>query len=497
MSSIYARGGKLWCRLKGAKKAGVWSSHPTRFSVGQEAEALRYVETAQETIDERRVRGAAPGMPVPVRTYAAKWIDQRRALDLDWKNDEGRLKHHVLPVIGDMTMGKVRAPDIVDLFRQIRSSTTRRVAQRTVYNIYSVVAAMFRDAKLDDVIGQSPCELDSRQLGPLTDKDPEWRSGAVFSRAEVEHIISSSLVPADRRLVYALELLAGVRPGEAAALRWRHYDHEVAPLGRLLVAVAYNTRKHRQKSTKTATSKHVPVHPTLAAMLDDWKDSGWEAMMGRAPGPDDLIVPLPPAAAIRRRSRKGEAFRGHDYSGKRWREDDLPVLELGRHRRHYDMRATFITLALEDGADPHIIETRVTHTKKSRSAFDGYNRGRQWEITCCEVAKLNVTRPLATVLLQAEASGEEQTGKSVEAAGVEGGQATVSGCVNHATWEKDMTDANHQELSRTLSVANLATALAAAVLAGDQLAARRLATEIRDIAPDRVRSAAPTRARRT
>jgi hypothetical protein len=29
--------------------------------------------------------------------------------------------------------------------------------------------------------------------------------------------------------------------------------------------------------------------------------------------------------------------------------------------RHYDMRATFITLAIEDGADPEILETRVTH----------------------------------------------------------------------------------------------------------------------------------------
>jgi SAM-dependent methyltransferase len=39
-----------------------------------------------------------------------------------------------------------------------------------------------------------------------------------------------------------------------------------------------------------------------------------------------------------------------------------------------------------------VIETRVTHTKKSRSAFDGYNRGRQWEITCAEVAKLRIAR---------------------------------------------------------------------------------------------------------
>jgi hypothetical protein len=67
-----------------------------------------------------------------------------------------------------------------------------------------------------------------------------------------------------------------------------------------------------------------------------------------------------------------------------------------KHHRHYDLRATFITLALEDGADPDIIEKRVTHTKKSRSAFDGYNRGLQWAKTCAEVSKLKITRKVVS-----------------------------------------------------------------------------------------------------
>jgi integrase len=394
MASIYARGGKLWCRLK--DEAGAWVSKPSPYGIEDRRKAKRYADAAQRQIDERRASGA-PAPTDTVRSYAKRWIDDRRHLDLDWKNDEGRLRIHVLPVIGNMKIADVRTRDIVELFRGIRTSSARSVAQRTVYNIYSVVAALFRDAKLADLISQSPCCLDERQLGPLRDKDPEWRAGAVFGRDEVERIISHPAIPADRQLVYALELLGGVRTGEAAALRWRHYDATTAPLGQLTVATSYNTRKHRAKGTKTEVVRHVPVHPVLAAMLAEWKLGGWAAMMGRAPEPDDLIVPLPPKHAARRRSRGGDAFRGHDYSGKRWREHDQPALGL-RHRRHYDMRATFITLALEDGADPNVIETRVTHTKRSRSAFDGYNRGRQWEATCAEVAKLRITRRLATEL---------------------------------------------------------------------------------------------------
>jgi hypothetical protein len=141
---------------------------------------------------------------------------------------------------------------------------------------------MFHDAKLADIIEQSPCVLDERHLGPLIDKDPEWRSSAVFTHEEAETIISDARIPPDRQMAYAIELLAGVCPGEGSALRWRHYDPTVRPLGKLLVAKSYSTRIG-EKTTKTDAVKHVPVHPTLAAMLAEWKLGGWAAMMGHAP----------------------------------------------------------------------------------------------------------------------------------------------------------------------------------------------------------------------
>jgi integrase len=87
-------------------------------------------------------------------------------------------------------------------------------------------------------------------------------------------MISDVRIPADRQLVYAFGLLAGMRPGEVAALRWRHYDASAEPLGRLLVATAYNTKRNITKGTKTETTKTIPVHPTLAAMLAEWRLSG-------------------------------------------------------------------------------------------------------------------------------------------------------------------------------------------------------------------------------
>lgn len=388
---VYPRGKKLWIRFRDAK--GKWRDASTGYNLGQEAlaQATHDEVVARVTASERIVKHAPP-RSFTVRAYAADWIVKRRERGLDWQGDEGRLRHHVLPALGELQIAEVRARHLVDLFHKLRTDKERPLAPKTIYNIYSTVSAMFRDARLAELIEQSPCILDERQLGPRVDSDPEWRKGAVFTHEEAETLISDARIPFDRQMVYGLELLAGVRTGEAAALRWRHYDPAVRPLGKLLVARSYNSKAGREKNTKTEAVKQVPVHPTLAAMLAEWKLGGWPSLIGRPPTEDDLIVPLPPDAAERRRSRVSlEPFRGANYSGLLWRETDLPALGW-RHRRHYDMRATFITLAIEDGADPEILENRVTHTRQSRSVFDGYNRGPQWERTCAEVAKLRIAR---------------------------------------------------------------------------------------------------------
>jgi len=106
--------------------------------------------------------------------------------------------------------------------------------------------------------------------------------GNIDSTGQVGH--RPAVTADDRQMVYALDLLTGVRPGESAALRWRHYEPTVTTLGKILVAKSYNTRGNIEKTTKIDAVKHIPVHPVLAAMLAQWRRAGWPEMMGRAPG---------------------------------------------------------------------------------------------------------------------------------------------------------------------------------------------------------------------
>jgi integrase len=175
------------------------------------------------------------------------------------------------------------------------------------------------------------------ELPAKRDKDRTWRRTAVFTRDEVETIISARFTPRDRRVLASLMFLGAMRFGESAALTWRDYDPTCTPLGKLVIEKSYSTKKRKVKGTKTENPREMPVHPTLARILAAWKLSGFEALTGRQPRPDDPIVP----------SRRG-AYRNANASLRRFHED-LERIGL-RARRQHDARRTFISIARADGA---------------------------------------------------------------------------------------------------------------------------------------------------
>ena len=79
---------------------------------------------------------------------------------------------------------------------------------------------------------------------------------------------------------------------------------------------------------RQASSARCRSIPVLAESLARWLASGWEGMMGRAPTPDDLLLPLPPEHSIRRRNNpEAEPMRSRTYCFKRLRYD-LAVIGL-------------------------------------------------------------------------------------------------------------------------------------------------------------------------
>lgn len=419
MASVYARGGKLWCKLKGLKRPGEWAAKATPYVVGEEAKAERYAAEAQKALDERHapasVAGGAIAIMPTVAAYLARWSADRAAVGIgSAETDRKRLERHAMPQVGTLRMDEVRPRHIRDMVRALKAAG--ELAPRSILHVFRALHTMFENALVDELVTVNPVVVKPGELPKKRDKDPEWRSQATYAVCEVERLISDPAIPVERRVQYALKALAGLRHGEVAALHWRHYDQTAEPLGRLTIAVAYCSHKRRIKATKTEETRSVPVHPVLAKVLAEWKLSHWERIYGRSPGLDDLVVPTRNMTPVNA-ADAGKAFKL-----------DLAELELrveaGEHRDRggHDLRSWYETRAIEDGADSLILR-RTTHAAP-KDVAGGYERF-SWATICREVGKLQIglldgeILALGTVLGTATRRAENRWRKVVTPMGLE------------------------------------------------------------------------------
>jgi integrase len=323
-----------------------------------------------------------------LQVYGERWIASREKSGVRGVRDEAqRLRDYVFPVLGDKPIEDVGRADIKALVSGlgdvVSARTKRSLSPRTQRHVYATLRTMFADAVADEVVIASPCTLRAKrgELPKKKDANPRWRSGAVFTREEIEGLISDLRIPELRRVLYALTFLGGMRIGEAVARQWRDYDPVCEPLGRLVIAT-----QHDEDELKTEQPREMPVHPTLARVLAEWK-LRYPVVCAQTPSPDAHIVPN------RAKTRAAHL----PICGKfAWRnlQSDLTTLGL-RRRRVHDIRRTFISLALADGADKYLLKF-TTHGRPKEDAFDDYATP-PWETLCAQVAKLKIRVRRGTV----------------------------------------------------------------------------------------------------
>lgn len=375
---VIPRGAKLYIKVK--LPTGAWKMVATGMPLEQGVAAGALQRRTQERLDSGQSFSAE--RPT-VGEWAKEWLKARedagRVITID--DDKGRIKNHLQSTaLARMPIDEVRPRHVRAWIARLR--TTVR-APRTVRNIAVLVGSMFKDAVIDEVIQATPYLLRRGDLPAIEDADPEWRADAIFTRSELEVIISDERIAANRRILYAILFLTGTRIGEAAALRWRHWSTELQPLSRIVVAGSYSTRLKREKSTKTQVVRRVPVHAVLASLLAWWKLVGWELTYGRKPADDDLIVPSMaggkglPLSGTRNRNRN-RVLKQFDV--------DLTTLGL-RHRRVHDTRRTLRSLLADDGGSERAIEWILYGRKATVS---GRYDEPTWAALCEPIEKLNI-----------------------------------------------------------------------------------------------------------
>jgi integrase len=240
---------------------------------------------------------------------------------------------HVLPRLGGMRLRQL-SPQVVDSFAaELRKAG---VGDPTIRKTLSVLQSVLGRAVVWRYIAVNPVAA--------VKKPTQRRARAVqpFAPASVEkvraHLLQSNRL-GDATLVSVLAY-AGLRPGEALALRWGNLR------GRTLVverAIALG----EEKDTKNRRNRSVRLLDAVATDLAEWR------LASGRPGDGALVFP----------NRRGTAW--DDFDWRNWRKRVFgPAAKAAGFTgvRPYDLRHSFVSLLIAEGKSVVEVAQQAGHS---------------------------------------------------------------------------------------------------------------------------------------
>ncbi|MCB9601265.1 MAG: tyrosine-type recombinase/integrase [Sandaracinus sp.] len=366
--------------------------------------------------------------------WADVWLDKRRQRPNPPRtlHDEvARLRDHLRPVLGPVRLDAITVDHVRRVLAELRSKTSKRtgrpLAANTITNTFGTLAKCLRDASKElgrqGVAWVPPVDqLDDDEIPVLVDRPREG-----FPREELESLLTDARIPDERRVFWALLGLTGMRHNEGAGLRWSDVDFRAEPLARILLTQQAGGLRLKEDKRGRGLSREIPVHPTLRAVLEQWRTKGFAETFGRHPRPSDYVSPRPGDVTLHRLNRTslGQLRRDCVALG-------IPV------RCPHTLRNTFATLASVDAPELEAVVASITHqTTPVRGAFRTYVATQsRWLAKCAAVERLDVVlvRHAQVVTLPKAAAGGLSATETPEAsadgsAAVERARGAVAGRV--------------------------------------------------------------------
>lgn len=275
-----------------------------------------------------------------VRDVAEEWLESTKHEPGTRLNIEGRLRNHVLPGFGEVSIGSIRPQDIRLWVKELLDSG---LAPATVVATYHTFAKIVRTAVADGYLNRTPfIGIDLPRLGR--------RHEMCFLEPQEINELAASNRPRYSTLIYTAAY-TGMRWGELTALR-------VSSLNLLRGTVeVYETQTEisgviRVKPfTKTGGRRTLSLPTFLAQMIGEH--------IGRFPGSDERVFS----------SEEGMPLRRNFY--RRHFKPAVLKADLNPRLRFHDLRHTCVAMLIADGAHPAEIMQRLGHST-IKTTFDRY-----------------------------------------------------------------------------------------------------------------------------
>lgn len=324
-------------------------------------EASRYAKRAKDA-------GAVSAATIEtVREYADRWIADRtaRGITTAATHDAGRLRRHVLPLIGSLdvrTFGREDVEKVVaDLDRKSRldaDDDDDALWWKTASNVWVLLSRMCKD--MTDAKNRALRVRDDNPAERVAPPDRgEARAKNYLYPSEFRRLVECQAIDVRFRIVYAVAVYTYARAGELVALEPSDIDLEHSVIS---ITKSWDRATRKVKSTKTGTTRRIPIEPELHPLLAKLH-AECEARTDEGP---KRVLWLPDhedrAVLLRQHLQQAEVTRAELFASDAQR----------KHVTFHDLRATGITWMAVRGDDPLRIKQRAGH--KSFSTTEIYIR---------------------------------------------------------------------------------------------------------------------------
>jgi len=301
------------------------------------------------------------GRPDPLfKNFAEGWLETYAEVECKpstKRSYEQLLRVHVTPRFGNKKLTDIRRDEIKQFLSELSQTThdvdgtiVPKYAKNTLRLVVCALRTVLNAAVEDGWIESNPAS----RVGRFAKSEKPARQASAMTRDEVEKfLVGVQEICPDWHPFFLTALRAGLRKGELIALKWGDIQFgERENDANRYILVQRNYSHGRFTSPKSKKSRRVDLSKQLRAVLLELRDSRLlTAMMaGKTSIADDLVFP----------SQAGTAMKP-DNIVPRYMEPALEKAGLRRFRFH-DLRHTFGSLLIQDGASLAYVKDQMGHS---------------------------------------------------------------------------------------------------------------------------------------
>lgn len=292
----------------------------------REIDTGTFIEPSKQTVEE----------------YLTDWLKSKAAeiSERTYSDYAHRLRLDVYPAIGTAKLDHVSAQRLQSLCASL--TTDRKLAPRTIQYTFAILHEAFERACEWNLLARNPVKYVSL---PKRVKTPPQ-----VLTAEDTVAILKATAESEWNALWRLLLTSGLRPQEAAALKWTDLEDGVLSVSRTMKKMAKGKYEVRDYGKTTHATRKLTLPQSTVDALTNHKSRQSAAILKAGPAYQRLGYCF---------TRRNGAPLDPNAVSKLWKKD-LEDAEI-EHRRLYTTRHSHISHLLDAGVNVKVVADRAGH----------------------------------------------------------------------------------------------------------------------------------------